>query len=882
MIWNIDTDEPLNAETVGGKGLSLALATRAGLRVPEGCLIGSTFFEPWIKLLRQEDAWKGLSSKREEEITEACGLLKQKAMRLALDAERSRLLIESLRGIFGASLPPLAVRSSSPEEDGSGSSFAGAYESILGVVEAGLTEALRRVFSSCLDGRIVAYKRQRGFDPTDIRMAAVIQHLIRADRAGVAFSANPLDNDLDEVLINASFGLGESIVAGTVSPDTYIFDRVKDRIIEQRLGRKEIGIFANSEGGTERNSVGNPMSYCLGEGEAREVAALSIRAEELLGRPADIEWAFEGDTLYLLQARPITTLFALPPSMITRPGEPRRLYLDFTLVGQGVRRPLSILGNEFYSMIQDSSTKSLIGIDLPGLEEGFFGGVEGRSFLNVSNVLKVPGGMFFAKKLSREDHIVLAILDGLSSRAYRTPGKPAKLKGFLLKAIKATKRYSGLKRQAYQDPRGYRAFFLEECRRRSDELDRLEAESTGLCELAANFVSWFSDFLVSLSLAMTTASHGMALASIRKRFKSRGPTFQEALSRLERGLPDNNTVIMGLELEALAARESFRRYESYDQWLSATRSGDVRAEDRKAFDRYLESFGFRCPVEIDLATRRPAEDPATFYESVRRRALLDTDRDFGSAQFEKAAREREAARDFLMAALPPGRARDAFRHDYEVLVVLGGYREIHKHYLILATARLRAKVLALGRIFAEEARLDESRDIFDLTFAQIDEAARNPGADLRVMARANLAWRKNWESVRDFPALVDSRGKILRPTPTDAADGEFRGLGISPGVAEGRIKVLTEPDEKPLLPGEVLVARAADPGWNGLFVPAAAVILEIGGPTQHGAVVAREYGKPCVAGIERATELFRDGDLVCVDGATGSVRILRRSEAVID
>ncbi len=410
----------------------------------------------------------------------------------------------------------------------------------------------------------------------------------------------------------------------------------------------------------------------------------------------------------------------------------------------------------------------------------------------------------------------------------------------------------------------------------------LEAESAGLTDLASKFVSWFADFLVSLSLAMTTASQGMALASMQKRFKSRGPAFQEALSRLERGLPDNNTVIMGLEFETLSSRESFRRYESYDQWLVAARSGDATAEDQKAFDRYLERFGFRCPAEIDLATRRPAEDPAAFYESVRKRALLDADGNFGRKQFEKAAREREEARDFLMASLPSGRARNDFLHNYEVLVALGGYREIHKHYLILATTRLRARVLSLGKSFAEEGRLDEIREIFDLTFAQIDEAARNPGADLRQIAKTNLAWRKHWESVRDFPALIDSRGKILRPKPSKAVDGEIRGLGISPGLAEGRIKVLAEPDEKPLLPGEILVARATDPGWTGLFVPAAAVILEIGGPTQHGAVVAREYGKPCVAGIERATELFRDGDLVRVDGAAGIVRILRRNETAIE
>ena len=122
--------------------------------------------------------------------------------------------------------------------------------------------------------------------------------------------------------------------------------------------------------------------------------------------------------------------------------------------------------------------------------------------------------------------------------------------------------------------------------------------------------------------------------------------------------------------------------------------------------------------------------------------------------------------------------------------------------------------------------------------------------------------------------IIDSRGKIYVPPRAPAADGEMSGVPISPGLVQGRVKVLNYAAEKKLLPGEILVARAADPGWTPLFLNAKGIILEIGGALQHGAVVAREYGIPCVSGVDDVTSRLRDGQLVEVDGSNGVVRIL--------
>jgi phosphohistidine swiveling domain-containing protein len=186
----------------------------------------------------------------------------------------------------------------------------------------------------------------------------------------------------------------------------------------------------------------------------------------------------------------------------------------------------------------------------------------------------------------------------------------------------------------------------------------------------------------------------------------------------------------------------------------------------------------------------------------------------------------------------------------------------------------RRQVLAMAKTLVESGRLDNPEQIFDLTIDDIDRAATNPSLDLRAIAQQRSALIRKIKRSHLVARIIDSRGKIFYPPRQPAADGELGGVPISPGVTQGRIKVLNFANEKPLLPGEILVARATDPGWTPLFLNAKAIILEIGGALQHGAVVAREYGIPCVSGVDDATRLLMDGQLVEVDGSNGIVRIL--------
>lgn len=244
--------------------------------------------------------------------------------------------------------------------------------------------------------------------------------------------------------------------------------------------------------------------------------------------------------------------------------------------------------------------------------------------------------------------------------------------------------------------------------------------------------------------------------------------------------------------------------------------------------------------------------------------------------YDTSKKEREETyEELLKRARKKGfLASRLFQWFYHVLVAFGAYREIHKYYFIKVFDVFRQRALAAAHVLVENGRLDSIEQVFDLTVDDLDKAMKDQSLDLRFLAEKNTKFLKKIKNIRDFPRVIDSRGKILYPPKKEVTENVLIGQPISPGVVCGTVKVLHTPDEKPVLPGDILVARATDPGWTPLFVNAAGIILEVGGSLQHGALVAREYGKPCVAGIENVASLLEDGQTVEMDGLTGVVQVI--------
>jgi len=328
---------------------------------------------------------------------------------------------------------------------------------------------------------------------------------------------------------------------------------------------------------------------------------------------------------------------------------------------------------------------------------------------------------------------------------------------------------------------------------------------------------------------------------------------------------------MGIALHRLARLLTPADVEDVARLSERVRAREMPAEFLREWDAFLSRYGCRGPLEMDVASPRYADDPSL---AVRQMSFMVGEEGFDPAAAQAGhVKERQSAYEELVRRSGWLR-RPLLRRIYRVRELFGGTRDTAKHHAVLFLYALRKRALIEGRRLVEEGRLDAAEDVFALTFDDLQAAASDASVDLRKRSADRAAAVEALRTrVTEFPVVIDSRGRILRPPRREERVGEATGVAVSPGVATGRIKVLHNPYEKRVDRGDVLVAYTTDPGWTPLFVNAAAVLLEVGGVLQHGAVIAREYGKPCVVGIDGLMSRFHDGQTVEVDGTAGVVRL---------
>lgn len=835
-----ETDVPL--KVAGGKGRSLLLMAGRGLPVPPGLVLGVEFFDAWWEELHGTPEWEAFQ--RDEDLKSACQKLKARAKECRFTEPQKEALEKAL-----PDSQLFAVRSSSPEEDLAGSSFAGIYETILGVTRETLEDAVATAFSSCLDARVAAYKQEQGFDPRSPRIAVVVQKQIASETAGVGFSLNPITNDYDEAVLNANFGLGETVVAGLATPDTYRVDRVRRVIVERLKGGKETSIFLNPDGGTDERPSPFKDELALTDAQVLAVTDLVSQVADSYGTLIDIEWAYEDAQLYLLQARPITTHLQLPPGLVTRPSAPRKLYLDATISVQGLLRPMSVMGTSVLRRFLTAVTQEVFGRDLVDPDENFLvTAVCGRLYINLTNLFGLVSRERFCSLFSIMDPVAAETVRHLDPELYPASDSLEGLKLDLLWNVPGKLLHVAEARlmpdSAYQRAQTAAEEHLKTLHGMDGE--PLEKFANELFPLTARLLF---NYMVPVVVVGRLA---------RARLAALFPTgHDEDLDRLDRALPGNVTVEMGLELNRLA--QLLPEGTTAEELKREIPAGEFA----EAWQAFLDKYGHRGPRELDISAPRYREQPGMLLEQlVQLRNVDDKHEEHRQARLEAQARLGEAIKS-------QGWLRTAgFNSLSKVWERLGGMRETPKFYVIKGLDLLRTRLLKQAQELVEEGRLDRVEDLWDL---ELDDLFV-PSLDLRARRSERRHFQASFERYRELPRIIDSRGRICNPPPRPAKPGEVAGIAISAGVARGPVKALHSPDEKPVLPGDILVARATDPGWTPLFVHAAAVVLEVGGMLQHGALVAREYGKPCVAGVAGAVELWEDGTIIEVDGTAGVIR----------
>ncbi len=901
MLYFFTANQTPGLTEVGGKGLSLIEMTRAGLQVPQGFILIKGFFGCWIAKLQATPEWSAFlaavrADKLSDEELKKCTVdLVAACEGLTFTEEQEQQLSKALLDLHSLSSDSvtdgssgtglLAVRSSSPQEDLEGASFAGVYESVLGVPPEKILEAVRTVFSSSMSFKAISYKRQRGFDPVRVEIAVIIQEQIASESAGVAFSLNPQNNDYDEAVIQANWGLGETVVSGHVTPDRFIVDKSARRIIEKKCGTNEISLWCRPEGDfikEQKNLDKNGRKFALTDEQVLEILQMIERVEAVAAVPVDVEWAFSSDgKLYLLQVRPVTTYFPLPDELLTAPDAPRRLYADSTLFEEGLQVPLSVLGSRWMEDALVEMIRQATGWRIPTREsDGFILTVGGRWYMNVSNVLWF-GRERLAKSLESLDFHTAQIMRNVDVERYKKAARKSTVPSIVGMALGAVVHSAGVVVKTLvgltKPERARRCYEAAVNRYR---LQLAEAAHTAclLPELGEGIIKPAVHLLINEGMPLTYAAES-AKSLIRSLYK-RSQSKQQLLEMAFRSMPHNITIEMGITMYGLArlladamGEESFADLPALARKIKAR---ELPEQFMREWDAFMQEYGFRGPDELDLASPRYVDDPILVLEQMRQYVLLDKLAEEPQQAYERRQRERcEAYRELLDRTRNPVKAW-LVQKLYRTAEAFSGFREIHKYYLVMAGYEVRKHALEVGLSLVEHGRLESVEQVFDLNYENLQSDPEDPELDLRACAHRNSSYRRKvaqTPGVR-FPAIVDSRGRIPSPATKDAGPGVLLGEGISAGVASGPAKVLSYVGEKPVLPGGILVARATDPGWTPLFVNAAGIVLETGGSFQHGALVAREYGKPCIVGIDEATMRISDGDMVKIDGEAGTLTFI--------
>ena len=857
---------------VGGKGQSLIRMAQIGLPTPPGFVLTVEFFQCWISELKLTGEWKAFEKADELELESCSAKLKVRASSLEFSAEQKAVINEALGSLEDVDL--YAVRSSSPEEDLAGFSFAGGYETILGVTQKSVFDAIKQAFASCLDYRVQCYKLAHGFNLLEPRIAVIVQEQIKSDISGVVFSINPLTNNYDEVVFNANWGLGESVVSGTCTPDTVIVDKWKMQVKNRVCGAKESKVLLLEKGGTrEIKAEGeSDTELCLSDGTALSLTRYVKTLEEVFRKPVDVEWAVSNDHEYILQARPVTTFVPLPPELLTPPNKPRKLFLDVSLTVQALEKPVSAMGCSVMKRIGKLAGQKVYGIDPFGGSNGSKGFARvagGRFYLDLTAALALMSKESLADKLENMDPVVAKSLRSIDTSIYEINVSPRLLKvpftllPTLFKTLPGVLRARTFPYDAHRDAQ-------KEFLKLKEDLRKISQSKLGLAKMVDKLFERTADYLFKHSITCFAGSR-YALERMKKACRIIDPNL---VKNLEVALPNNVTTEMGLELYRVS--RLLRGSQGALDVDKPVEDQDLPADFKVRWNDFLSTYGHRGPGELDIASPRYRDNPRSLLLQIKALASEDEGAPNPQKRFEEGVKLRAKTYQEICDRLKDidKSKLNRFRNTYNAWEVLGGYREFHKFCVIYMIDLLRQRLLAEAERLVKKGQLESVEQIFDLTIEDLEKHGPWSKDDLTDKAHSNRSFTDQLAGVIRMPALIDSRGEIVRPKVAQMEDGVVVGAPISSGVVQGRIKVLSSPDEKPLEVGEILVARATDPGWTPLFINAAGLILEVGGLLQHGALVAREYGLPCVGGVTGATRIWHDGDLVEVDGNTGAVKLL--------
>ena len=685
LIYSFNTNKnPLLTE-VGGKALSLINTTKAGMPVPEGFALSVAFFQPWTDQIKATEQWK---TQLQTPSRENCDKVKALAEKLTLADDQRSELEKAMTVLEGSDV--FAVRSSSPEEDLAGTSFAGMYETYLGITRNQLENTIAKAYSSMFDYRVMEYKAQNGMKLEDTCISVIIQKQIASDVSGVGFSLNPMNNCYDEVMINASFGLGEAIVSGIVTPDTYVYDAVEKKILDKKVNKKEIALWLVEKGGIEEKENSNKEEQALSDKQIAELSGLIKSCEEHYSKPMDTEWAYEKGKLYLLQARPITTHLPFFDELVTKPGEGKNYYVDLMIMTQGLDQPLSVLGMELWS-------KMIVAIKpfMTYEAKGTTPAIDGRQYISLSVMSQAMGKKGANKFLTSYDSNLKKIFSGIDYTAHlskkKTPEEKIAKKG-IMKTAKIM--LPGIMKSLFKNYNSVMDDYDRVAQQVINRSKKLRKED----DFDKNAMEIIDFFATIMTVAGPMILGMLSMQSIKKMFKD--DDVEADIISLSMDLKGNPTSAMGYLLLKMASYKEFQETSSREEFIGKCEKREYTVPFMTDFDEFMDKYAVRGINEIDVASIRAFEDIGIVYDKLKDINIKDNQitktkekRKLAYGNLLKVAREKGKEKQFKKAA-------DKFQATF-------GYREHPKYVIVYALGMLHKICLQIAEDWVKAGRLEK-------------------------------------------------------------------------------------------------------------------------------------------------------------------------------
>ncbi len=855
---------------VGGKGANLGeLSGLKGIQLPEGFCVTTEAYKEIIGNNEEFNSLLDQLSLLKADNREGIGEISAKVRKVIegiaipkdIENEITRHLVQL--GEKNA----YAVRSSATAEDLPPASFAGQQDTYLNIIgKEAILKHISKCWASLFTDRAVTYRIQNGFDHRKVHLSVVIQKMVFPEAAGILFTADPITGNRKVVSIDAGFGLGEALVSGLVNPDIY---KARDgRIIEKKISTKKLAIYALKEGGTEEKKIeaDRQNRQTLTDEQILQLERMGRTIEAYFGRPQDIEWCLYEKKFFIVQSRPITTLYPIPD---VRDGK-NHVYMSFghQQMMTDAMKPLGL------SCFQYSGGDGTLMIQAGG-----------RLFMDLSHDMASTFGRTLAvAAMGKVDPLIDSALKNLTKR-----------KEFI-KSLSRGKRFLSM-------GSGYFSWalvtqFIKIYR--SGDVGVVPAlmrkNEAAIKELEKKFAALAGDELfaaadVELKQLIKVIGDPQGLGSVwtgtlavswvnknvEKWLGEKG-----AADTLAQSAPNNVAGEMGLEL--LDVSDVARQYPAVAEYLKTVKpeGADVFFNDlgkleggeavSKAMREFLAKYGVRCSGEIDITKPRWIEEPSALAPMI----LSNIENFTPGAHkeiFERGLKEAEEKRREILSRLSKGKAKKAEKMISRIRNFIG-YREYPKYVMVWRYWIVKQALLREAEKLVQCGVFRKREDIYYLSFEELREAARTKNFDYNKILKREEEFEV-YEKLTP-PRLMTSEGEII-PGEYDsgkAPKGALIGIPASSGVVEGRARVILRLEDAELSKGDILVTRFTDPSWTPVFVSISGLVAEVGGMMTHGSVVAREYGLPAVVGVENATRLIKDGQRIRVNGTEGYVEIL--------